>query len=491
MELLDRTIINIFNLPNLYTSKISTPKMDDLFGVFVTVHRFTRLRDWPEDIHGCIGYWDPQYKTLSSQMIYDKIMTTSKDAMFSDSRRSYFPPIENDPTSRIEISLMKQPLYKITNAGIIEDLGISFDNNKFGLIVDDSRGHRATYLPKVFENVDWKTIKTSVESKAGVNSSSNTSNVYYAYKTKTVDREIFALLFDPVYSDKIQHYPRKMIQLFQQMIDQNLDGSKIPFMIDGKGIITSNQLEVIRNSSVISVYMHNKKRKLNKVLREYFYESLINSQNEQEIANILTLFIEIGEDIEDVENMKGYVSRIYKKIKLYGGDKVFERPQIIIALIKYYSKMGLSSELKKVVNLAMSDFGLITNNLKGELNDVFMLNWYSKLLKDILLVGDKNIYNHAIILMNTFLDIYRSDQNINNKTETNYLAVTFEGMMSLVYILSKLKKREYLNGISLAFKVFLELMKRYDPRMGVFKFLSGESRLDITCHVLNGFLVSL
>jgi hypothetical protein len=237
--------------------------------------------------------------------------------------------------------------------------------------------------------------------------------------------------------------------------------------------------------------MHNKKRKLNKVHREYFFQSLINSQNEQEIANILTLFLQIGEDGVDGVDMKRYVSRIYKKIKLYDGDKVFERPQILIALIKYYSKRGLSSELKKVVNLAMSDFGLISNNLTGMLNDVFMLNWYSKLLKDILLVGDKNIYNHAIILLNGFLDIYRSDQNINNKTETNYLAVTFEGMMSLIYILSKLKKNEYFNGINLAFKVFLELMKRYDSRIGVFKFLSGESRLDITCHVLGGFLVSL
>ena len=34
-------------------------------GVFVTVHRHKdRLNRWPEDIHGCMGYWDRKYETL-------------------------------------------------------------------------------------------------------------------------------------------------------------------------------------------------------------------------------------------------------------------------------------------------------------------------------------------------------------------------------------------------------------------------------------------
>jgi hypothetical protein len=67
--------------------------------------------------------------------------------------------------------------------------------------------------------------------------------------------------------------------------------------------------------------------------------------------------------------------------------------------------------------------------------------------------------------------------------------VSFEGMMSLIYILVKLNKNEYLEGVSLIFRLFVGLMKKYDPITGVFKFLSGDSRLDITCHVLCGFIV--
>ena len=37
------------------------------FGVFVTVKRSEkqRLKKWPEDIHGCIGYWEEHYKKLN------------------------------------------------------------------------------------------------------------------------------------------------------------------------------------------------------------------------------------------------------------------------------------------------------------------------------------------------------------------------------------------------------------------------------------------
>ena len=486
MSILDRTIVNIFNLPDLFTSKI--PTYEDVFGVFVTIHRFKKLRNWPEDIHGCIGYWDNRYKKLSQQELYDKIMSVSKDAMFNDNRRFYFPSIENDPTSRIEISLMKQPLYKINIDGIINDLGVTFDNNKYGLIVDDVKGNRATFLPKVFENIDWKTIKKSIESKAGVKN--NPSNTYYAYKTKSLDKEIFSLIFDMVFPDKLQNYPRKMLGLFQKIVDKNIDGSKIPNMVDLRGDVKSDQNDIFTNSSVISVYMYNKKKKLDKPLKDYFITTLIESQSELVIISILALFLEIGEDMKEYDK---YISRIYKIIKL-DGVGIVQKLEILIILIKYYSKMGVKNELKKVLNLALQTLGLVLKDQTRKMLDyVFTLKWYSKLLKVILLNNDdinntKIIYDHAVVLMNAFLDIHILDQYIDDNIQTIYLAVTFEGMMPLIYVFSKLKKYEYLDCMPLTFKIFLELMKRYDPRMGVFKSLSIESKLDITCNVLCGFL---
>ena len=90
-------------------------------------------------------------------------------------------------------------------------------------------------------------------------------------------------------------------------------------------------------------------------------------------------------------------------------------------------------------------------------------------------------------MMNMFLVL-----NENKKLEeyeTNYLAVIFEGMMHLYHILNKNESKKLISNQaqSLIFRIFLELMNRYDTRTGTFKFLSGESRLDITCHIFNIF----
>ena len=196
MDILDRTILNVLKLSVPATNKSTYIKIpNNLFGVFVTIHRFTKLTDYPYDIHGCIGYWDDNYQTVSSKMIYDKIMSVSLDAMYNDNRRTYFPPIETDPRSSIEINYMQKPLYKIDSvSGLIPDLGIYFNNNKFGLIVHHPNGNRATYLPKVFEKITWNGIKESLESKAGISSTNNNNIEFYAYKTKSISRSFIKIL---------------------------------------------------------------------------------------------------------------------------------------------------------------------------------------------------------------------------------------------------------------------------------------------------------
>ena len=62
--------------------------------------------------------------------------------------------------------------------------------------------------------------------------------------------------------------------------------------------------------------------------------------------------------------------------------------------------------------------------------------------------------------------------------ETNYLAVTFEG---LCYLLPKNPRvKQYL------FKIFLELEKRKDS-YGLYSFQNNNARVDITGHIVNGF----
>jgi hypothetical protein len=60
-------------------------------------------------------------------------------------------------------------------------------------------------------------------------------------------------------------------------------------------------------------------------------------------------------------------------------------------------------------------------------------------------------------------------------TETNYLAVAFEAACML-----RMHK--------LAHALFCTLMQRYDAKRGLFRFLDGSARVDITCHVHSGLL---
>ena len=76
--------------------------------------------------------------------------------------------------------------------------------------------------------------------------------------------------------------------------------------------------------------------------------------------------------------------------------------------------------------------------------------------------------------------------------ETNYLAVSFEGLMNLLSCLKiKIKIEKYQQVLSICFKLFLGIMKRYDIKTGLIKFKDGSSRIDIMCHFINPFMLLL
>lgn len=184
MNIEKKLVLNIFNHDES-EKKYLKGIPDKCFGVFVTVRRGKKLKTWPIDIHGCIGYWDYNYKILKKEEIYDHLLSVGKSAMFDDNRRQYFPAIETDKKAVIELDFMMSPLYNIdSKSGMIQTLNISFDNNKFGIIVDGPQ--RATFLPKVFPKISWDKIKLELLAKAGINPKieGNYSIKFYAYEIK-------------------------------------------------------------------------------------------------------------------------------------------------------------------------------------------------------------------------------------------------------------------------------------------------------------------
>ena len=174
------------------------------FGVFATIRRskLHKLPNYPEDIHGCIGYWSSDYSIIKPQNFFTHLFDVSNSALTKDNRRTYFPPITRDPEATIEIDFMLLPKYSIdSRSGMISvdssigaSIGASnnlipFNNSIYGLIVEGSNNTRATYLPHVFpSNTSWNELKKSLISKAGA---TNTKNKFYAYKIKQVKMKLF------------------------------------------------------------------------------------------------------------------------------------------------------------------------------------------------------------------------------------------------------------------------------------------------------------
>jgi hypothetical protein len=193
------------NLETQKNSNIFKQIPTNAFGVFATIRRSVKLHQYPQDIHGCIGYWSPDYYILSKEEIMKHLFEISNNALYNDDRRKYFPAIENDPDTIIEIDFMLQPIISIdSNNGTLQN-GETFINSKYGLIVDNSYGSnnnhnshndsRATYLPNVFpDTIEWSKIKRSIIKKAGISNSITNKNKFIAYSIIQLKLNIFDII---------------------------------------------------------------------------------------------------------------------------------------------------------------------------------------------------------------------------------------------------------------------------------------------------------
>jgi len=230
--ILDATIYYALFEKKILGDKISQFLPSNSFGVFTTIRRHKKLDKWPEDIHGCIGYWENDYKELSKKILLDNLMRVSYDALWNDDRKKYFEPIEKDPETIIEIDFMMKPTYKITESGMIEGIGSQFDNNVYGIIAVSPTG-RATYLPKVFENIGWDQLKESIKNKAGISNKAE----FYAYKVDQISKRFCDIFSSGVIGNQI-------LKTFVNFLLNNANFSlkyPLPYEVENNNIIFSDE----------------------------------------------------------------------------------------------------------------------------------------------------------------------------------------------------------------------------------------------------------
>jgi len=418
----------------------------NVFGIFSTIRRFNKLKTYPKDIHGCIGYWDSNFNTLSKETLYNQLLNVSYDSVWRDERRNYFKPIEQDPNTLLELDFMMNPIYKINKTnGIIIKLNTPFTNKIYGIIIQ-TNDKKATYLPNVFPNISWKNMILSIKNKANI-----TTDDFdlYAYKIIQIKSRFNTLLTGELFTYISIHN-------FSRLLLDNIKPSlTFPFIYSCKNdIFEWNTTDNVRNISVLSdifKYCH-------------LYPNIASIT---ELKLIKQKIIYILQNIEKYDSQSlsflGYIYKMFninnvkycKKLldDLPFSEKEFERQEIII---------GLNNSNCNMPNIKL------TYNFD---DSIFKMNW---VIQAIISYNNVPSSNLIIILERKILQLLPNIKSI----ETNYLAVSFEALCFVYRATRKLS--------SLLFQLFFELEQRKHNIL--YSFLDKLARIDITCHILNGLV---
>ena len=419
-----------------------------IFGIFTTIIRSQVLDSWPNDIHGCLGYWDDNYREMTKKDILEKLKELVHNTNYKDTRKNYFPKkLQQDSGAEIEISFMLLPRLDIINGKIGKE---DFDNKKYGLIVESDKG-RATYLPGVFEDIGWNKIKSSLRNKAGIR-----GGKFYGYRTYVIKVPIYDVLF----SDKSM----KLMEMSVARFYKENYRSFIPYALVEEEVIVEKSESVRNLGSIGDVIkfsgMYDLRDKSKVILDNlgYYWKKYESNRDKYRQASAFML--------EDYYLLGDYNDRV-KKMVDYLYDKLdemeprFELGEVlkILAIVE-----PRNDELERNANKMYERLDGM-----GKLDDVFELNWQSQFLR---VIGKKN---HLGRILDILLGILGE---VKGEIETNYLAVIYECLSNIG---NKIENKELKNN---RLDYFIKLNERKGEN-GLYYFIGmKEARLDITGHVI-------
>jgi hypothetical protein len=337
-------------------------------------------------------------------------------------------------------------IYKINKTnGLIIKLNTPFTNNIYGIIIQ-TKDKRATYLPKVFPNISWENMVSSIKNKANI-----TTDDFdlFAYKIIQIKSHFINVLTEELFTYISIHN-------FSRLLLDNIKPS-LPFIYSCKNdVFEWNSTDTVRNISVLS-----------DIFKYCQLYSNISTNSElklikQKIKNVL-------QNIERYDSQSlsflGYIYQLYnintdaycKKLlnDLPFSEKDFERHEIII---------GLNKANCNIANIKLT----YTFD-----DSIFKMNWVIQAIISYNKVPSSKLIN---ILESKILNMIHNIKSI----ETNYLAVSFEAISFVYRATHKLSE--------LLFQLFFELEQRKICTNTLYSFLDNSARVDITCHILNGLI---
>lgn len=526
-----------------------------IWGVFTTIHRSPEqsLPNWPEDIHGCLGYYriNP-IKSMLSRETLSQIAGLVVRTNTTDDRRNYFKrPVEQDSGARIEVSIMHSKLMPINpTSGQITQLGLAFDNQKFGLVVIDPKsGYTATYLPDVFPSTtSWPELSKSLLAKAGIQqqggqtinqigvlgqqtrkkkklviktqktgiqTNQNSGIKWFAYRTTASTCRLADYLLAP------GHALMRLAKLNSGLADIILSTAnenprrEIPYEVvlgqDHKKKVLFDDKQYVRNISMVldmqsvADVLTEKSQKnksllgridkpldgisLRQYLKPFETDNILEFADYTDLAHAAAHALGLAKLLGDKHLMEVIYDFLHVRTDAQKLEPSFEWGQVLIALIrfnpvdKYFLGM-ITKELGRAPALAE--------------DDIFGTNWHIQVLVAICKSGlDKKSTALAKLVSSKAQELATKLINLAQRllvgtAETNFWAVGFEAVSGLEYLIRSggvvLGQEEKVEVKNQCVSAIYNLEQRYDYRIGAYKFKDGTARLDITGHVLSGWM---
>lgn len=448
------------------------------FGAFITVERVIhKLDSYPEEVHGCHGDYEYSFETIKPITLLSKVIKLGSSTAFTDSRRQYYPSLIQDYLANIKVSVMLQPIYHVSNDGLIylkhntlktiknnlfikkgtnknikktlkqQTKTIKFTNDKYGLIVLNNNIPQATYLPHVFpSSTTWEEISSNLKRKGNI--SLNNSISYYAYKTD----EISLNLYD-FFTSKLL----LSLKYLEIVLSIKFNNSGIPiYSISNTGDEIYDESEYVRNCGICSdiikaVYFIKKYNPLlySKNLSNF---KIIVNQCEKYLVSIYNLYLQSIKSINNsINNYRQSVSfvivgLIYLSVMKLGNKKTYsiEIKTYCNDIIKNYSKLEKTFEfgecfvavntaillgfysLNKRILIELFDYiQIIISEINNDLNSIFAINWLIQmfcLIDNIMMLPLlKQLINKLIDIFYTYYDnkiinaSIKDNNNLNDK----------------------------------------------------------------------------
>lgn len=524
--------INTISNPNLSMLAQRQIASKPFFGVFVTLYRNENVVSIMHDdnvdkrqIHGCLGHWNPNYKSMSPLDLTEKMQELVKDVRNKDDRRLQFSTdVDEDASAVIEINFMKLPLREIDDGS--PDVKTRFSNKTQGVLVDTGSGKRATYLPGVFPDSSWNYIAQSLRQKAGIGRTSAAR--FYAYNTMVISFQVYDVLFSEyslmcLRTDVAFFYLKKYADFVPY--EYNLETH----------VVKINEQEAVRNVACIGdviLFARDYKAAFeNKPIianLEHYYQKWLKNQTAYRQASIfLTRAYNLAEVHRSRVNLMS--SNLYSALDGGGLEPRFELGEAVSVLAQV--PVPRVKSLKRAMAVMRERADAMQRVSTAPLDNVFELNWQSQSVHQMLKLNyissrdgmktkerlhgkDKSVLNevmtfqsdsvlresirlleHALLLFTSLMKTLQRNVIRIDSLETNYLAVIYECLSNLdaVMVLFESKHPDKYDdaAIVMAHNTIRDKRLHYFSALrrgeyGLYYFKDGKTaRLDITGHVIS------